>query len=56
MNKIVNIFHDACFNQMPSKGVEGGHWSGLKLEIKHFYGNRLIKTACYTRATVFLCT
>lgn len=27
------------FNQMPSKGVGGGHWSGLKLKIKHFYGN-----------------
>lgn len=21
---------------MPNKGVEGGHWSGLKLKIKHF--------------------
>lgn len=31
---------------MPNKGVEGGHWSGLKLKIKHFYGNSLIRAAC----------
>lgn len=39
---------------MPNKKVEGRQWSGLKLKIKHFYGNRLIKAASYRSATAFL--
>lgn len=39
---------------MTNKEVEGGQWSGLKLKIKRFYGNRLIKAASYRSATAFL--
>lgn len=39
---------------MPNKEVEGRQWSGLKLKIKHFYRNRLIKAGSYRSATAFL--